>query len=306
MAVETSSPTPSLRPPFWAVASLLTFVASLALLIGFIFGKRQPVALPANRLIVTVLNVQQGEAAWVRTPGGKIILLGAGPPGQGGEVAASLRDAGVDTVDLLILPYPYAEAIGGLTDAVKNVTVVQALEPGGESVNQWQTQARNLLSQKKIPLRRARAGDVWQIDGVRIEILAPPEPPLTAPPVAANNSFALRLVYGDTRFLFAGGIEKAGETALLTRSADISAQWLRVAHLGTRQASSPEFLRLVSPEVAVISVGANPDGLPHQEALRRLAATGAKIYRTDAQIAPLRFISDGSVITLPPASPDAK
>ena len=296
MAENFSSPPPKFHPPALAIIALLIFVASLALLLGFVFGKKQPVALPANRLIVTILNVQHGEAAWVRTPGGKFILIAAGPPGQGGEVAASLRDANATTIDLLLLPYPYAEAVGGLADALKNVTVAQALEPGGEAINQWHSQARDLLAQKKIPLRLARAGQVWEMDGVRIEILAPTEPPLTAPPVAANNSLVFRLIYGKTRFLFAGGLEKAGETALLTRAPDISADWLRVAHFGTREASSPEFLRQVSPEIAVLSVGPNHDDLPHPETLQRLNATGAKIFRTDAQTAPLRFISDGTSV----------
>ena len=270
---QRPTPNAQYQIPAFALVAALTFAASLALLLGFLFGRTPRTTLPPNRLIVTVLNVGQGESAWIRTPQGKIILLGGGPPQAGKEVADSLRDAGASAVDLLLLPYPYAEAIGGLPDALKNVTVKQAVEPGGTDINQWQKQVRALLEEKRVPVKIARAGQIWEMDGVRVEILAPGEPLLNAAPVAANNSLVVRLVYGKTRFLFAGGIEKAGEAALLTRAPDLSADWLRVAHFGTRAASTPELLRLVSPHILVLSVGPNPDNLPHPETLARLTAT---------------------------------
>ncbi|HQD88265.1 MAG TPA: hypothetical protein PLZ87_06120, partial [Methanomassiliicoccaceae archaeon] len=57
---------------------------------------------------------------------------------------------------------------------------------------------------------------------------------------------------------------------------------LKVAHHGSRYSSSEQFLSATSPEIAVISAGAgNTYGHPHEEALERLEASGATIYRTD-------------------------
>jgi competence protein ComEC len=283
-----------------SIAAVLIFLASLALMLGFLIRRRQSVALPANRLVITVLNVDQGEAAWIRTPNGKIILIGGGPPSAGKEIIESLRDAGASAIDLLLMPYPYAEAIGGLPDILKTLPVNQVLETSAGDINAWQKQVHNLLDQRHIRVKIARAGQVWNIDGVQLEVLAPADPLLQNAPVAANNSLVARIVYGQTRFLFMGGVEKAGENALLTRAPDLSANWLRVARFGTREASSPELLRLVHPDIIVLSVGPNRDNLPHPETLTRLAATGASLYRTDRQISPLRFISDGTFISSPP------
>jgi len=57
---------------------------------------------------------------------------------------------------------------------------------------------------------------------------------------------------------------------------------LKVGHHGSSSSTSEDFLRAVAPEIAVISLGRdNPYGHPHEETLDRLAAAGAKIFRTD-------------------------
>ena len=280
---------------------LLLCVATGALSLGFLLANRRPLRPTAKLLEVTVLNVGQGEATLIRTPNGQIILLGAGPPETAEAVAKALTQAGVKQIDLLILPYPYAEAIGGVSEVFAQFPVKMALETGSDGVNEWQQKARQLLRESRVSVRLVRAGDELTMDGVRIEILAPANPLLTAEPVAANNSLVVAVRYGSTRFLWMGGIERAGEVALLSRTPDLRANWLRVSRFGTRLASSPELLRQVSPEYIVVSVGQNRSGLPHVETLKRLNATGATVVRTDVGNAPnLRFLSDGLHVTQEP------
>src|SRR5205823_261706 len=77
----------------------LLVLATTAMLVGYLLGRRRLPTVPAGRLEVAVLNVQQGEASWVRTPNGKFILIGAGPVDQGGRIVASLREAGARRID---------------------------------------------------------------------------------------------------------------------------------------------------------------------------------------------------------------
>ena len=58
---------------------------------------------------------------------------------------------------------------------------------------------------------------------------------------------------------------------------------LVVSHHGSRYSSDSRFLRAITPEAAVISVGDNNYGHPSEETLQRLYAAGTEVWRTDLQ-----------------------
>ena len=63
---------------------------------------------------------------------------------------------------------------------------------------------------------------------------------------------------------------------------DLAANVLKVGHHGSSSSSSLRFLKVVSPALAVVSVGRNNEyGHPTAEVLLRLSLAGARILRTD-------------------------
>jgi len=69
----------------------------------------------------------------------------------------------------------------------------------------------------------------------------------------------------------------------------------KVAHHGSKTSTSPQFLAVVDPQIAVISVGAdNPFGHPGREVVERLVDRLGedKVYRTDTN-GTIEFITDG-------------
>ncbi len=101
---------------------------------------------------------------------------------------------------------------------------------------------------------------------------------------ANDYSVAILLEYGKNRFLFTGDAEEASEAEMLTNGIDISADVYKVAHHGSRSASTQEFLNAVHPKYAVISCGeGNSYGHPHAEVLNRLRSMGVEVFRTDEQ-----------------------
>src|SRR5439155_1459967 len=111
--------------------------------------------------------------------------------------------------------------------------------------------------------------------------------PLTAtdkPAGSRRNDDALvfRVDYGAVSFLLTSDISAEVESRLIRAQAPLAVTVLKVAHHGARTSSTPPFLEKVKPALAVISVGRrNPYGHPSPDTLARLAATGARIYRTD-------------------------
>jgi beta-lactamase superfamily II metal-dependent hydrolase len=121
-------------------------------------------------------------------------------------------------------------------------------------------------------------------------VLAPSEPFFTADQLKAGgnepnaNSIILRLDYGDFSMLFAGDAELQTEQRLLGKDLDLKAKIIKVAHHGSKYATTQDFLTRVQPEVAIISDGAwNRYGHPAQVTLDRIKAAHAKVYRTDLQ-----------------------
>jgi competence protein ComEC len=112
-----------------------------------------------------------------------------------------------------------------------------------------------------------------------------------------NTSIVLRIVYGDTSFLFTGDAEREVEQAILNSGTEISSTVLKVGHHGSESSTSYVWLREIMPKYAVISVGDdNSYGHPTEEVLSRLRYAEVKTYRTDLQ-GDIICVSDGKNVT---------
>ncbi|MBI2854631.1 MAG: hypothetical protein HYX87_06910 [Chloroflexi bacterium] len=86
------------------------------------------------------------------------------------------------------------------------------------------------------------------------------------------------MVYGKVSFLFEGDAQTDAEKSMLASSVNpAQATILKVGHHGSRTSSSPAFLAVVKPEVAVYSAGkGNTYGHPHSETIAALKAVGPR------------------------------
>ena len=91
------------------------------------------------------------------------------------------------------------------------------------------------------------------------------------------------------------GIFLEAEFELIARRANLSSTVLKVAHHGSDTSTTPQFLAVVDPRLAVISVGGdNLYGHPTPEVMARLSQriNSENIYRTDEH-GTIEFITDG-------------
>lgn len=99
---------------------------------------------------------------------------------------------------------------------------------------------------------------------------------------ANDASLVLKVQCGNRSLLLTGDISSTVEQSLVNSGTDLQTDILKVAHHGSAGSSSASFLAEAAPKYAAISVGAgNSYGHPTAQALQRLQAVKAKIYRTD-------------------------
>ncbi len=154
-----------------------------------------------------------------------------------------------------------------------------------------------LIAEKDIKHSIARAGQQINLgQGVVIQILNPQRPLLAdTQSDIDNNGVALQLSMGDASFLLTADIMWEAEFELITHRANLSSTVLKVGHHGSDTSTSPEFLAVVKPQLAVISVDTdNPSGHPSDEVMERLTMIVGKdnIYLTSER-GTIEFITDG-------------
>jgi competence protein ComEC len=236
---------------------------------------------PEDRLVVTVLDVGQGDALLIETPGGHRALVDGGPSGD-----ALMRELGDElpfwerTIDLVALTHPHEDHLGGLVDALDRYEVRQVIAPPLTAETATYQAWRARIDAQGVPYHGARPGDVIDLgDGATLRVLGPG--PQTAEEDQMNDaSLVLMMEWQDVSFLLTGDIEESSEAALLQANANVSATVLKVPHHGSATSSSAAFLDAVQPSVALVSAGAgNRFGHPSPEVLDRLS--DAHILRTD-------------------------
>jgi competence protein ComEC len=279
----------------------ITLVAVLLLVVGVLqlhqWGA-PPVPLVGETLKIHFLDVGQGDCALIQTPDGRSVLVDAGDEAHSGEVVRYLAASGVNQIDLLVITHPHIDHVGGLPAVLEQFGVSRVLDAGWPHASGTYNAVLATIQSRKIDYELAR--DLRKpavCPHVAFEVLWPPPGRRPGDEEDLNNgSIVLRIEYGVVAVLLAGDIQEDAEGKLLASAENLQSAVLKVAHHGSESGTSNEFLQVVKPAFAVISVGAdNPYGHPSQAVLNRLAAIGAQVFRTDEQGA-ITVETDGKTI----------
>lgn len=235
-------------------------------------------------LKIHFLDVKEGDSILIQAPSGKTALIDAGNLISGFRVIKYLKKQNIRSLDYLILTHPHPDHIGGAFFVIPMLGVKFIYDNGQDltglaesnDLYRWYVElARGAKNYKAL-----KAEDRLLLGEVVLSALWPPQPPAFSDFNA--NSLVLMLEYGEFRCLLAGDLTVPGEGKLLKQGADLKADVLKVGHHGADDASCEEFLRSVSPKIAIISADKeNNRRYPSQEVIEKLQKIGAKIYLTD-------------------------
>jgi competence protein ComEC len=273
------------------------------------------------KVFVLDVGPVNGDSILIVSPSGKTILIDAGDAGKGKVILEALKRNNIQQLDYFIATHPHPDHIGGADEVMKVVKVLNVIDNGElpdvpESLlpqakptpairNAPRTRARTTrrtssvvkfyedykeaIANSGAQYEKAQPGKQYDIGGgARLTVFAPSEPLFTRDQMKTGgnvpnaNSIAMRLDYGDFSMLLTGDAEEQTEHRWLTKDLNLKATVIKVAHHGSKYATSQEFVDRVTPRVAIVSCGEwNRYGHPSQLVLDRFKSVNATLYRTD-------------------------
>lgn len=233
-------------------------------------------------LTALTLDVGQGESV-ILTSGGETALVDCGSSNSykdpGGLAADTLHSMGVRELSAVVVTHYHADHTNGLYEVLRRIPVQTIYLPDIED--------EYGVRERLVSLAEEKGAQVTYVTKETTDSLG--DTVLTIyPPVQSGgdlNELGLTALAsaGDFDLLITGDMSGSTEKKLVETYALPDIEVLVVSHHGSRYSSNIRFLKSVTPEAAVISVGDNNYGHPSEETLQRLLAVGADIWRTDQQ-----------------------
>ena len=264
--------------------SIILAVAALVVLI---------IPNPKEGLTVTMLDLGQGEALFMESDSGTSYLVDGGSSDVNRvgryRITPFLLSRGTDTIDYAIVTHTDEDHVSGLFELIEGeqISIKHLILPNTAVRNEAYIELEALAKDKDIKLKYIVKGDMILDGKLEMTFL---HPPLGYQP-ASNNDYSavISISYGEFDMLMTGDIEAKGEKELMgyfTASADdervqTDYEVLKVAHHGSKNSTSEEFLELVMPEISLVSCSRNNRyGHPHGELLERLDDIGSEVFIT--------------------------
>jgi competence protein ComEC len=254
--------------------------------------------MPDNKLSVMMIDVGQGDSFLLKFPNGKTALIDAGVATYSNDtgervILPLINYLGINKIDYGFVSHIDLDHYGGFISLIHYGKISGIYKPVIDSSESNDVRFEKYLAANKLTGNYYRKR-IIKIGNARIYVLNFFDYNSSD---SNNRSGLLKVVYGNSEFLFTGDLNKQGEEhySKIYRGF-LDSDVLKVGHHGSKTSSSKGFLKFVTPEVSLISDGRqNRYYHPAPQTLDNLKDINSKVYRTDISGAVL-IQTDGSNI----------
>lgn len=251
-------------------AALVMPTAHILLRVVVLLGLQAPAA-RHDDLEIRFLDIGQGDAILIRE-GSAAALVDAGLPDD--SIVERLHVLGVDSLRFFLASHNHGDHIGSADRVLEALHVGLYVDNGAPLPTPSEQRVEAVLRQRSIPtahgIRRT-----FVLGDAQVEVIPPPP---SSDTLQNNLSMVVRIHRGRFTALLTGDSERGEIERLLGHETLGHVDVLKAPHHGDPEAQTAEWLRMLSPDVVVVSVG---EGNFSSEAASRYAATGRRLFRTD-------------------------
>jgi competence protein ComEC len=227
-------------------------------------------------LLIHFYDIGQGDAALIEK-GSVQILIDGGPNDRiltylGRDLLPWDRE-----IELLVLTHPQADHMAGLIPVIERYKVGKILYYPSVYDTVGYKNFQEAVQKEGAEVLWGQAGGVIRVGEISLQVLWPPAN--FHSDNVNNEGIVILLDYQDFETLFLGDAEKGVQSRL---HISVDTELIKVGHHGSSNGSYEPLLREISPDLAVVSVGAkNSYGHPHQQTIDLFAKIGIPLLRTD-------------------------
>lgn len=231
-----------------------------------------------SEFAIHFIDVGQADAAVIICDD-EVLMIDGGNASDSSLIYSYLtKTLELEHIDYMIATHAHEDHIGGLSGALNACTVGKVYSPVTEYDSEAFESLVKYVHKQGLELSVPSVGEIFNVGSAKVQFLSP----AYLYENTNDTSIVVRIVYGNTAFLFTGDAEWDAEHDMVDSGHDLSANLLKVGHHGSNSSSCYVFLREIMPEYAVISVGEdNSYGHPTEDVLSRLRDADAIVYRTD-------------------------
>lgn len=277
------------------MSKILNMLMAFVMSFGILGSNVNPSDIPENsNFEVHFIDVGQADSALIECDG-ETMMIDGGNVADSNVVAAYLKKEDVTELNYVVCSHAHEDHVGGLSGALSVTKADNIYAPKTEANTKAYKNFKKKAEEQNVEIKHPNVGDKIQLGSSTVEFLGPVD---ENGKDLNSTSIVLKIIYGNTSFLFTGDAESDEEEEILNSGADLKSTVLKVGHHGSRTSTSYPFLREVMPQYAVISVEkGNSYGHPNEETLSKLSDAGVEVYRTD-ESGDIVMTSDGNNISI--------